>query len=93
MDHEHHAWLERVHSENQQLKHADDASATVEQGVGVLIDRFRLAPDRGRIILTEVSHHLNETPADVAAEIIHWGLGEPLRPQTEAELRKLVDEE
>ncbi|MET8038351.1 ANTAR domain-containing protein [Streptomyces sp. NPDC005345] len=90
MNHEDHTWLEQVHSENDQLKHAARARAAVDQALGVLTARFHLPPDRGLDVLRALSQHLDEQLPDVATDIMQWGLGQPLRPAVEEELDNLV---
>ncbi|MGW6212394.1 ANTAR domain-containing protein [Streptomyces sp. NPDC055109] len=91
MNHQHHSWLERTHSEHDQLKHAAHARAAVDQATGILTARLLLPPDRGLDVLRTVSQHLDEQLPDVAEDIIRWGLGHPLRPSIAEELRRLVD--
>ncbi|MGW6257047.1 ANTAR domain-containing protein [Streptomyces sp. NPDC055085] len=89
MDHQHQTWLERTHTEHDQLKHAAHARAAVDQALGILTARYHLPPDRGLDVLRSVSQSLDEQLPDVAAEIVQWGLGHPLRPSIAEELNKL----
>ncbi|MFD9403465.1 ANTAR domain-containing protein [Streptomyces sp. NPDC060011] len=72
-------------------EHAAHARAAVDQALGILTARFHLPPDRGLDVLRTVSRYLDEQLPDVAADIVQWGLGHPLRPSVEEELRKLLD--
>ncbi|MFD9497374.1 ANTAR domain-containing protein [Streptomyces sp. NPDC060005] len=90
MDHENRDWLKRVHSENEQLKCTGDSHAAVHQALGVLIARCHTPPDQGYEILGTMARHLEEDLPALAAEIIQWGLGQPLRPVVERELRTLA---
>ncbi|MFG2441038.1 ANTAR domain-containing protein [Streptomyces sp. NPDC048508] len=91
MDHEHHTWLERVHTEHDQLKHAAHARAAVDQALGILTARYHLPPDRGLEVLRALAQHLGEQLPDIAAELAQGELGHPLRPALEEELTKLVN--
>ncbi|MFG2434564.1 hypothetical protein [Streptomyces sp. NPDC048508] len=90
MDHDSDTWLQETHAEHQDLKDTADAKTTVDMALGVLATRYHLPAGCGRDILRALSDNLGKQLPATAGEIIKWGLGQPLRPEVEEELQKLL---
>ena len=69
----------RLEQENEQLRHAVDSHATVNQAIGVLAAIYQLPPAAGFDVLREVSQHTNTKLHTVAGTVIAWALGQPCR--------------
>ncbi|MDT0485343.1 ANTAR domain-containing protein [Streptomyces doebereineriae] len=81
---------DRLEQENEQLRHAVDSHATVDQAIGVLTAIHQLAPAAGFDVLREVSQHTNTKLHTVAGTVIAWALGQPLPESVGRELDAAV---
>ncbi|MFI6037869.1 ANTAR domain-containing protein [Streptomyces sp. NPDC051315] len=79
-----------MEQENEQLRHAVDSHATVDQAIGVLTAIHQLAPAAGFEVLREVSQHTNTKLHTVAETVIGWALGQPLPELLGRELEAAV---
>ncbi|GAA2768834.1 hypothetical protein GCM10010103_78780 [Streptomyces paradoxus] len=80
----------RLEQENEQLRHAVDSHARVDQAIGALVTIYQLAPAAGFDVLREVSQHTNTKLHTVAGTVIPWALGQPLPEPVGRELDAAV---
>ncbi|MEW2615636.1 ANTAR domain-containing protein [Streptomyces sp. NPDC047880] len=62
-----------LQEEVQQLKEAVVSHAVVDQAIGMVVALGRISPDRGWVVLKEVSQHTNIKLRNVAELILLWG--------------------
>ncbi|MGF0175986.1 ANTAR domain-containing protein [Streptomyces sp. Marseille-Q5077] len=72
------AEVERLRTENQQLRQAIPAHAVVDQAIGVLTALVQITPNDGFTVLREVSQHTNIKLHQVAEETLKHAQGAPL---------------
>ncbi|MFD0008918.1 ANTAR domain-containing protein [Streptomyces sp. NPDC127178] len=72
------AEVERLRTENEQLRQAIPAHAVVDQAIGVLTTLGQITPDDGFTVLREISQHTNTKLNQVAQEILKHAQGAAL---------------
>jgi hypothetical protein len=64
-----------LQEEVQQLRHAVDSHALVDQAIGVVITVAGLRPDQGWEVLKHISQHTNVKLREVARCLVQWPAG------------------
>ncbi|MGY0020875.1 ANTAR domain-containing protein [Streptomyces sp. cg35] len=77
--------------ENEQLRRAIHAHATVDQAIGIIVAVGRHTPEEGWNILREVSMNTNVKLREVAEALIEWGCSGDLSAGIRAELERRLD--
>lgn len=72
------AEVERLRTENEQLRQAIPAHAVVDQAIGVLTTLGQITPDDGFTVLREISQHTNIKLSQVAEEVLKHAQGAAL---------------
>jgi AmiR/NasT family two-component response regulator len=72
------AEVERLRTENEQLRQAIPAHAVVDQAIGVLTALGQISPYDGFTVLREISQHTNIKLNQVAEEILKHAQGAAL---------------
>ncbi|MFE7167114.1 ANTAR domain-containing protein [Streptomyces sp. NPDC057616] len=81
-----------LQKEVQQLRHAVDAHALVDQAIGVVITVAGLRPDQGWAVLKHISQHTNVKLREVARCLVQWPSGgSPLPEVIRTALPQAVD--
>jgi hypothetical protein len=87
--------VERLRTENAQLRRAVDSHALADQAIGVLVALARITPEDGWTVLREVSQRTNTKLRTVAENVLAFArdghLEERLRTELHAALRRLSE--
>ncbi|MFF7331455.1 ANTAR domain-containing protein [Streptomyces sp. NPDC008150] len=88
--------IERLRTENAQLRRAVDSHALADQAIGVLVALARVTTEDGWNVLREVSQRTNTKLRTVAENVLAFArdgrLDERLRTELDAALRRRVPE-
>lgn len=84
------AEVERLRTENRQLRQAIPAHAVIDQAIGVLTTLGQITPHDGFAVLREVSQHTNIKLSQIAEEILKHAQGAPLPEVLLGELHTAV---
>ncbi|MFJ1974123.1 ANTAR domain-containing protein [Streptomyces sp. NPDC087903] len=81
------AELERLRTENRQLRQAVVSHSLVDQAIGVLVTLGQISPQDGFTVLREISQHINIKLSEIAEQLLKHAQGAALADPLQAELQ------